>query len=226
MTPGKFITAEGGEGAGKSAPGKFITVEGGEGVGKSTNIDLICELIRRHGHRVLQTREPGGTPMAERIRDMLLGHGDEHLPDEAELLLFFAARSLHLHNLIRPALEAGVWVVCDRFTDTTRAYQGSGRGADSARIEALAEWVHGDLQPALTVLLDAPPEVGMRRAVERGQADRLETEEAAFHLRVREGYLRQAAAEPERFAVIDAAQPLARVRADIERALARVLDGK
>jgi dTMP kinase len=205
--------------------GKFITVEGGEGVGKSTNIDLICELLRRQGHRVLQTREPGGTPMAERIRDMLLEHGDEPLPDEAELLLFFAARSLHLHNLIRPALESGVWVVCDRFTDTTRAYQGSGRGADSARIEALADWVHGDLQPALTVLLDASPEVGMKRAVERGEADRLETEEAAFHLRVREGYLRQAAAEPERFAVIDAAQPLDRVQGDIERALTRVLDG-
>jgi dTMP kinase len=204
------------------APGKFITVEGGEGVGKSTNIDLICKLIRRHGHKVLETREPGGTPMAERIRDMLLEHGDEPLPDDAELLLFFAARSLHIHNLIRPALQAGTWVVCDRFTDTTRAYQGSGRGAASARIESLAEWVHGDVQPALTVLLDAPPEVGMRRAVERSKADRLETEQAAFHLRVREGYLRQAAAEPERFAVIDAAQPLDRVQADIERSLERL----
>jgi dTMP kinase len=205
------------------APGKFITVEGGEGVGKSTNIDFICELVRHHGHEVVETREPGGTPMAERIRDMLLEHGDEPLPDDAELLLFFAARSLHLHNLIRPALEAGTWVVCDRFTDTTRAYQGSGRGADSARIESLAEWVHGDVQPALTVLLDAPPAVGMKRAVARGKADRLETEQAAFHLRVREGYLRQAAAEPERFAVIDASQPLDRVQADIERAVKRVL---
>jgi dTMP kinase len=191
------------------APGKFITVEGGEGVGKSTNIDLICKLIRRHGHRVLETREPGGTPMAERIRDMLLEHGDEPLPDDAELLLFFAARSLHIHNLIRPALQAG-------------AYQGSGRGADSARIESLAEWVHGGVQPALTVLLDAPPEVGMKRAVERSKADRLETEQAAFHLRVRDGYLRQAGAEPERFAVIDAAQPLDRVQADIERSLERL----
>jgi dTMP kinase len=205
------------------APGKFITVEGGEGVGKSTNIDLICNLIRRHGYQVVETREPGGTPMAERIRDMLLEQGDEPLPDDAELLLFFAARSLHIHNLIRPALAAGRWVVCDRFTDATRAYQGSGRGADSARIESLAEWVQGGLQPALTVLLDAPPEVGMKRAVERGKADRLETEKVAFHLRVREGYLRQAAAEPERFAVVDAARPLERVQADIERALKRVL---
>jgi dTMP kinase len=204
------------------APGKFITVEGGEGVGKSTNIDLICDLIRQRGRVVLKTREPGGTPTAERIRDMLLEHGDEPLPDEAELLLFFAARSLHIHNLIRPALKAGTWVVCDRFTDATRAYQGCGRGVDRARIEALAEWVHGDLQPELTVLLDAPPEVGMQRARKRGETDRLEIEQVDFYRRVREGYLRQAAAEPGRFAVIDASQPLDRVQVDIERALLRL----
>jgi dTMP kinase len=202
--------------------GKFITVEGGEGVGKSTNIELVCELVRRNGHSVLQTREPGGTPMAERIRAMLLEHGDEALPDDAELLLFFAARSLHINNVIRPALEAGTWVVCDRFTDTTRAYQGGGRGVDRARIETLAEWVHGDLQPDLTVLLDAPPDVGMGRAEKRGDADRLETERAEFHARVREAYLRQAAAEPQRFAVVDAGQPLLRVRADIEQAMRRI----
>jgi len=203
--------------------GKFITVEGGEGVGKSTNIELVCELVRRNGHAVLQTREPGGTPMAERIRTMLLEHGDEALPDDAELLLFFAARSLHINNVIRPALEAGTWVVCDRFTDTTRAYQGGGRGLDRARIETLAEWVHGDLQPDLTVLLDAPPDVGRGRAEKRGDADRLETERAEFHGRVREAYLRQAAAEPQRFAVVDAGQPLSRVRADIEQAMCRIL---
>ncbi|HWM27706.1 MAG TPA: dTMP kinase [Woeseiaceae bacterium] len=203
--------------------GKFITVEGGEGVGKSTNIELVCELVRRNGHAVLQTREPGGTPMAERIRTMLLEHGDEALPDDAELLLFFAARSLHINNVIRPALEAGTWVVCDRFTDTTRAYQGGGRGLDRARIETLAEWVHGDLQPDLTVLLDAPPDVGRGRAEKRGDADRLETERAEFHGRVREAYLRQAAAEPQRFAVVDAGQPLSRVRADIEQAMRRIL---
>ena len=204
--------------------GKFITVEGGEGVGKSTNIELVCELVRRNGHTVLQTREPGGTPMAERIRSMLLEHGDEALPDDAELLLFFAARSLHINNVIRPALETGTWVVCDRFTDTTRAYQGGGRGLDRARIETLAEWVHGDLQPDLTVLLDAPPDVGMGRAEKRGDADRLETERAEFHGRVREAYLRQAAAEPRRFAVIDAGQPLSRVRADIEQVMRRILN--
>ena len=205
------------------AQGKFITVEGGEGVGKSTNIELICTLIRRGGHAVLQTREPGGTPMAEKIRTLLLEHGDEPLPDEAELLLFFAARSLHINNLIRPALQVGTWVVCDRFTDASRAYQGSGRGMDSARIEWLAEWVQDGLQPDLTILLDAPPEVGRRRAQQRGEADRLEIEKADFHLRVRQGYLRQAEAEPARFMVIDASQPLSRVRGNIEEALTRLL---
>jgi dTMP kinase len=206
------------------ALGKFITVEGGEGVGKSTNIDFICDVIRRRGHDVVETREPGGTPLAERIREMLLEHGDEHLPDETELLLFFAARSLHLHNLIRPALDSGTWVVCDRFTDATRAYQGSGRGLDAARIEWLAEWVHGDLTPHLTILLDAAPSIGMKRAGERGEADRLENEQGGFHLRVREGYLRQAASEPGRFAIVDANQPLAAVQDAIEAALRRLLD--
>jgi dTMP kinase len=144
------------------------------------------------------------------------------LPDEAELLLFFAARSLHLHNLIRPALRAGTWVVCDRFTDASRAYQGSGRGQDGDRIETLAEWVHGDLWPDLTVLLDAAPEVGMKRAGQRGEADRLEAEQTDFHRRVRQGYLRQAAAEPQRFAVVDASLPLARVKVEIEQALKRL----
>jgi dTMP kinase len=208
------------------AHGKFITVEGGEGVGKSTNIDFICDLIRSRGHDVVETREPGGTPLAERIREMLLEHGDEDLPDETELLLFFAARSLHLHNLIRPALRSGTWVVCDRFTDATRAYQGSGRGLGLSRIEWLAEWVHGDLNPHLTILLDAAPHIGMKRAEGRGEADRLETEQAEFHLLVREGYLRQAAAEPHRFAVVDADQPLPAVQAAIEAALNRLPDEK
>jgi len=203
--------------------GKFITVEGGEGVGKSTNIDLVCDLIRQSGHAVLQTREPGGTPIAERIRALLLEHGDEALPDDAELLLFFAARSLHINNVIRPAIEAGTWVVCDRFTDATRAYQGGGRGLDAARIETLAEWVHGDMQPELTILLDAPAGVGRERAESRGKADRLETEQAAFHDRVRQAYLKQAAAEPERFQVIDASEPLPHVQAQIARAMLRVL---
>lgn len=206
--------------------GRFITVEGGEGVGKSTNVDFLCSLIEEHGHPVLKTREPGGTPTAERIRDLLLEHGEEPLPDIAELLLFFAARSLHVSNVIGPVLDAGTWVVCDRFTDTTRAYQGRGRGLDLETIDTLAGWVHGELQPDLTILLDAPADVGRIRAERRSDADRLENEQASFHARVRKGYLEQAAAEPLRFAVVDASQPLAAVQVEIAQALARLLDEK
>jgi dTMP kinase len=199
--------------------GKFITVEGGEGVGKSTNIEFLCNLIRARSLTVIDTREPGGTPTAEKIRALLLAHGDEPLPDIAELLLFFAARSLHVENLIVPAIEAGRWVVCDRFTDTTRAYQGCGRGLDRDRIETLARWVHPRLSPDLTILLDAPAEIGRDRFERRGEADRLEAEQSAFHARVRDGYLALAEAEPERFAVIDASRPLAAVQAQITQVL-------
>ena len=202
-----------------TARGRFVTVEGGEGVGKSTNIDFLCSLIRDRGFDVLATREPGGTPAAERIRALLLEHVDEPMPDLAELLLFFAARALHVENVIRPALAHGTWVVCDRFTDATRAYQGAGRGLDAGRIEQLAEWVHGDLAPDLTLLLDAPVELGRGRAEQRGDADRMEGEQAAFHARVREGYLALAGREPDRFRVIDAARPLAQVQAAIEAAV-------
>lgn len=206
------------------AAGKFITVEGGEGVGKSTNIRHLTGLIRERGHAVRETREPGGTPLAERIRGLLLEHGEEPLPDLAELLLFFAARTLNIENCIRPALAAGDWVVCDRFTDASRAYQGCGRGLKLERIEALAGWVHGDLQPDLTILLDAPPALGMQRAGQRGAADRLESEQASFYARVRDGYLALAAAEPERFAVIDASRPLAEVQTAIGAAMDRLFN--
>lgn len=205
-----------------TARGRFVTVEGGEGVGKSTNLEFLCSLIRDRGFDVHMTREPGGTPTAERIRELLLEHGDEPMPDLAELLLFFAARALHVENVIRPALERGTWIVCDRFTDTTRAYQGAGRGFDARLIEQLAAWVHGDLTPDLTLLLDAPAEVGRGRAERRSDADRLEGEQAAFHARVREAYRAQAAREPGRFSVIDARRPLERVQADIERAVQRL----
>lgn len=205
-------------------PGRFITVEGGEGVGKSTNIDFLCELIRRHGFTALKTREPGGTPTAERVRALLLEHGDEPLPATAELLLFFAARSLHVENVIRPALARGTWVVCDRFTDATRAYQGAARGLDRERIETLARWVHPDLEPDLTLLLDASDDVGRGRAERRGDADRLESEAGDFHGKVRAGYLELARSEPKRFAVIDAGRPLPEVQAGIERAVRRLLD--
>ena len=203
--------------------GKFITVEGIEGVGKSTNIDFLAAIIEAKGFSVLRTREPGGTPMAERIRNMLLEHGDEPLPDIAELLLFFASRSLHISNTIRPALLAGQWVVCDRFTDASRAYQGHGRGLSLERINLMAAWVQEDLQPDLTILLDAPAEVGMERAEKRGEADRLDSEEAGFYKRVRDGYLGLAAAEPDRFAVIDASQELEQVQAAIALEINRLL---
>ncbi len=203
--------------------GKFITVEGIEGVGKSTNIGFLSSIIEASGFSVLRTREPGGTPMAERIRNMLLEHGDEPLPDIAESLLFFASRSLHICNTIRPALAAGQWVVCDRFTDASRAYQGHGRGLGLERINLMAEWVQEDLQPDLTILLDAPAEVGMDRAEKRGNADRLDTEEASFYRRVRDGYLGLAAADPERIVVIDASQGLEQVRAAIALEINRLL---
>jgi dTMP kinase len=203
--------------------GKFITVEGIEGVGKSTNIDFLSSILEQNGISVVRTREPGGTPMAERIRQMLLEHGEEELPDIAESLLFFASRALHISNTIRPALAAGQWVVCDRFTDASRAYQGYGRGLGLERINLMAEWVEGDLQPDLTILLDAPVEVGMARAAQRSAADRLESEEASFYRRVREGYLALAAADPGRFAVLDASQELPQVRDAIAREINRLI---
>jgi dTMP kinase len=196
-------------------PGKFITVEGIEGVGKSTNIEFLAALIEEKGLKVIRTREPGGTPMAERIRSLLLEHGEEPMTDIAELLLFFASRSLHIQNAIKPALQAGQWVVCDRFTDASRAYQGDGRGLNQDTINTLADWVQEDLQPDMTVLLDAPAEVGMDRAGRRGAADRLEIEKTDFYARVREGYLALAKSEPHRFIVIDASRPLSQVQADI-----------
>ncbi len=196
--------------------GKFITVEGIEGVGKSSNVDFLRQAIEKHGFEVLTSREPGGTPMAERIREMLIEHGDEPVPDIAELLLMFASRSLHVNNVIQPALAAGTWVVCDRFTDASRAYQGGGRGFPLVDINRLAQWVHGDLRPDLTILLDASVETGMSRAGRRGSPDRIEIERADFFERVRECYLSLAESEPKRFVVVDASRDLASVRASIE----------
>ncbi len=203
--------------------GTFITVEGIEGVGKSTNIEFLSRLIESAGHTVFCTREPGGTPMAESIRELLLEHGHEPVPDVAELLLFFAARSLHLQNAIRPALDRGEWVVCDRFTDASRAYQGSGRGLSMDMINRLADWVQVGLEPKLTILLDAPAAVGMARAGARSRSDRLESEQASFYTRVRQGYLDLAKSHPERFCVVDASRPITEVQAAITRAMARVL---
>lgn len=202
--------------------GRFITVEGIEGVGKSTNMDYLVSLLEARGIDVVRTREPGGTPMAERIREMLLAHDDESLPDIAELLLFFAGRSLHIENKIRPALQAGKWVVCDRFTDASRAYQGYARGQDLERLELLAGWVQAGLEPDLTILLDAPATIGMQRAAARGAADRMEVEKQDFFDRARNGYLELAAAHPGRFVVVDASQDLEKVQMDVGRAVARI----
>lgn len=203
--------------------GKFITFEGIEGVGKSTNIDFLAGLIEAQGHAVMKTREPGGTPIAEDIRNILKEHGDEPLPDVAELLLMFAARSINVNNAIRPALDSGTWVISDRFTDSTRAYQGGGRGFPRDRIEWLATIVHGDLQPDLTILLDAPVETAMRRANRRGELDRFEVEQADFFNRVRQAYLELAAAEPGRFKTVDCSRELVAVQAAIREIAATLL---
>ena len=195
--------------------GKFITIEGIEGVGKSTNIDFLADIIEARGYAVLKTREPGGTPIAEDIRSILKEHGDEPLPDVAELLLMFASRSINVNNAIRPALSNGTWVISDRFTDSTRAYQGGGRGFPRESIEWLAEFVHGDLQPDLTILLDAPVDIAMQRADRRGDPDRFEVERAEFFDRVRQTYLQLAESEPDRFVIVDCSLDLDSVQASI-----------
>ena len=194
--------------------GKFITFEGIEGVGKSTNIAAFVERIEAAGHKVLTTREPGGTPFAEDIREILMNRSDEPVPEIAELLLMFAARSFNVNNVIVPALEAGTWVVCDRFTDSSRAYQGGGRGLPMQAIDSLADWVHGDTWPDVTILLDAPVEVGMNRAGSRSAPDRIEQERHDFFERVRESFLAIAAQEPERFLVLDTTRSIEEVKAD------------
>jgi len=197
--------------------GRFITVEGIEGVGKSSNIAVLVEHIEQAGFDVLTTREPGGTPVAEDIRKLLKDHGDEPIPEIAELLMMFAARALNVNNVIRPALEAGQWVISDRFTDSSRAYQGGGRGLPMETIDSLANWVHADTWPDITILLDAPVAVGMSRANSRGEPDRIEREKHDFFQRVRDCYLDIARREPERFVVLDATRSLNEVRADVGR---------
>jgi len=200
---------------------RFITVEGIEGVGKSTHLGYIADWLGRRGLQVDATREPGGTPLAEQIRDVVLSPRDEPMPENAELLLIFAARAVHLENRIRPSLAAGRWVLCDRFTDATYAYQGAGRGLSSQRIAELERLVQGDLRPDLTLLLDAAPEIGLARARERGAADRFEQEKIDFFRAVRQAYLARARAEPARIRVIDAEGGLRQVQDAIEAELER-----
>lgn len=215
-----------------SLQGRFITVEGGEGAGKTTQLEVIRSTLAAAGIDVVMTREPGGTPRAERIREVLLTPTPEPMPPLCELLLMFAARCTHIENVIRPALERGAWVVSDRFTDATYAYQGGARGMSIDQIDWLAQAVQGSLQPDLTLLLDAPVELGLARALARnqgGMTDRFELERSTFFERARTIYLARAASEPARFRVIDASQPLgsvsAAMRAAIEAFVAEAHDG-
>lgn len=203
-------------------PGRFITLEGSEGVGKSTNLKFVKELLIEMRIDAVVTREPGGTELAEQIRHLLLTKHHESITADAELLLMFAARAQHIHHVIAPALNRGDWVLCDRFTDATFAYQGGGRGMNTQTIAWLERTVQGDLRPDLTLLFDAPVEIGMQRAQNRGLLDRFESERIEFFQRVRHTYLQRAELRPERYAVIDAALPLPEVQAQIRQALARL----
>ena len=193
-------------------PARFITLEGIEGAGKTTVADRITQSLRRRGITMHATREPGGTKLAERIRGVVLDRGEEHISATAETLLMFGARQVHIDNLIRPALARGEWVLCDRFTDATHAYQGGGRGVDRTLIDRIAQAVHGDLMPDCTLLLDVPVRVGLERMqARRGAVDRFEVESAQFFDRVRTRYLELAHAAPARFRIIDATQTLDQV---------------
>ncbi|MFI8581728.1 dTMP kinase [Ectopseudomonas khazarica] len=204
--------------------GLFITLEGPEGAGKSTNREYLAERLREQGVDVLLTREPGGTPLAERIRELLLAPSDEPMAADTELLLVFAARAQHLQQVIRPALARGCVVLCDRFTDATYAYQGGGRGLSTARIAQLEQFVQGELRPDLTLIFDLPVEVGLARAAARGRLDRFEQEQRSFFESVRHAYLARAEQSPQRYRVLDAGQSLAQVQADIDALLPSLLE--
>ncbi|MDH0291025.1 dTMP kinase [Pseudomonas sp. GD04087] len=204
--------------------GLFITLEGPEGAGKSTNREYLAERLRERGIEVQLTREPGGTPLAERIRELLLDPSDEKMAVDTELLLVFAARAQHIAEVIRPALERGAVVLCDRFTDATYAYQGGGRGLPVERIAQLESFVQGGLRPDLTLVFDLPVEIGLSRAAARGRLDRFEQEGRDFFEAVRNTYLGRARAEPTRYHILDAAQSLAEVQRDLDGLLPTLLE--
>lgn len=201
--------------------GRFVTLEGVDGAGKSTHVAHIADAIRARGHRVVTTREPGGTPLGEALRELVL---HQPMTRDTETLLVFASRREHVERVIRPALVRGDWVLCDRYTDATYAYQGGGHGVDRDRIDALARWVHGDCNPDLTILFDVPLEVSrerLARAAGEGRAlDRFEREGGGFSERVRDAYLERARAEPGRFRVVDSTRPPDQVRAALSGILA------
>lgn len=209
---------------GEGRRGLFITLEGIEGAGKSSQIEPLKGLLESNGLEVVTTREPGGSPVAEHIRGLLLDRANAGMSPTAELLLVFAARAEHLERVILPALKAGAWVICDRFTDATYAYQGGGRGLDHGRISVLEDLVQGDLRPDLTLVFDLPPEIGLSRARGRGEADRFESEHVRFFDSARAVYLDRARANPERYRVLDATLPMAEVTKQIRDA-ARALVG-
>ena len=203
--------------------GRFITVEGIEGAGKSTQMQAIGEFLHARGIPTVVTREPGGTRLGEALRDVLLDPDNRGMAADTELLLVFAARAEHLDKVIVPALESGQWVLSDRFTDATYAYQGGGRGIDAARIAVLEQWVQGALRPDLTLLLDLPVGAGMQRIAERNPPDRFEREDGTFFERIRTSYLERAAAEPGRFRRIDASAPPEAVSAQVLQAVEALL---
>ena len=203
--------------------GKFITLEGSEGAGKSTSLAYIQTLLAEAGVPVMSTREPGGTEIGEQVRDLLLQGRSHGMGNDTELLLMFAARAEHLEKIIRPALAAGTWVLCDRFTDATYAYQGGGRGIADTRIAALESWTQGDLRPDITLLFDIPTAQGLQRAGQRSTPDRFEQENQDFFERVRQRYLARAAREPARIHLINAALDIPAVQAQLRNVLGNVL---
>lgn len=205
-------------------PGKFITVEGIEGAGKSTCMAVISDLLKSAGKQLVTTREPGGTPLAEDLRDLLLSHKHTGMQDDTELMLMFAARAEHLGSKIKPALAAGQWVLSDRFTDATYAYQGGGRNISLQRIQTLENWVQQGLMPDLTLLMDLPVEVGLERASKRSAPDRFEKEKMAFFERVRQSYLDIAQRQKQRVVVINANQMLDKVTEDITQSIKRFIN--
>jgi dTMP kinase len=205
--------------------GKFISLEGGEGAGKSTNIKFIEQLLKEEGISVVLTREPGGTVLSESIRQLLLNKEQGKISDQAELLMIFAARAQHIKYVIEPALKQGIWVLCDRFTDSSYAYQGGGRNMDTSAISWLEKYAQKNIRPDLTLLLDIPVELGMCRTKKRGKLDRFELEKIAFFNKVRTIFLEIAAQQPERVKIVDATQELLAVQTDITQLMQKFIHG-